>query len=194
MHNYIKTQFGKQVLQQRSLKLNASQRRTLLLIDSDHFHQLEATAKTRLAPPEILAQLLAQELIMPNMPTQHDADSQQIILTPSSEEPPSASITTHSIHTHTHAQHSFDAEPDMMCLSFEDIQWLMIQSLHQYCGLIARPLIEKIQHCHNLQHIKYCQIQWLTVLKESHINPTELQQLLTQLNLALKKIDHPTLT
>jgi hypothetical protein len=45
----------------------------------------------------------------------------------------------------------------------------MIQTLTTYCGLMARPLIQKIQMIKNLQQLKACQMQWITFLQESRI-------------------------
>ncbi|MFX5100559.1 hypothetical protein ABTB97_20790, partial [Acinetobacter baumannii] len=59
-------------------------------------------------------------------------------------------------------------------LSFEEIQLLMKQSLSQYCGLMAKPLIQKIEQIKTLQELKMCQMQWITSLQESRIPPHEL--------------------
>lgn len=73
-------------------------------------------------------------------------------------------------------------------LDFKDVQHLMIQLLRQHCGLMASQLIQKISDSHTAQHLKRCQIQWLTSLNESKIDPQYLNHCLHQINQSLKKI------
>ncbi|MCP5927697.1 hypothetical protein NL327_27975, partial [Klebsiella pneumoniae] len=67
-------------------------------------------------------------------------------------------------------------------LSFEEIQQLMKQTLSQYCGLMAKPLIQKIEQIKTLQELKVCQMQWITSLQESRIPSNELAHTLHSIN------------
>lgn len=73
-------------------------------------------------------------------------------------------------------------------LTFEEIQLLMKQSLSQYCGLMAKPLIQKIEQIKNLQELKMCQMQWITSLQESRIPPHELAHTLYSINYSIQLI------
>ena len=73
-------------------------------------------------------------------------------------------------------------------LSFEEIQQLMKQSLSQYCGLMAKPLIQKIEQIKTLQELKMCQMQWITSLQESRIPPHELAHTLHSINYSIQLI------
>src|SRR5690606_33612752 len=53
--------------------------------------------------------------------------------------------------------------------SFEDltlaqVQGLMLDSLKKYCGLMALQHIQLIEKAHDVQALKQCQVQWLTLL------------------------------
>ena len=65
MFNYQKTQLGLDALQQRTRDLNARQRRLLVLIGTEDFDLLGDQFKQRLAPPELIEQLLDMQLIAP---------------------------------------------------------------------------------------------------------------------------------
>ncbi|MFI7961039.1 hypothetical protein ACFMJB_18845, partial [Acinetobacter baumannii] len=58
----------------------------------------------------------------------------------------------------------------------------------QYCGLIAKPLIQKIEQIKNLQELKMCQMQWITSLQESRIPPHELAHTLHSINYSIQLI------
>lgn len=64
MMHYQKTESGIQALQQRSMDLNARQRRLLLLIGTDDFQLLNPLMKQKLASPELIEQLEALGLII----------------------------------------------------------------------------------------------------------------------------------
>ena len=64
MIHYSKTQLGHDALKQRSLPLNARQRRLLVLIGTEDFESMNEIFKQRLAPPELIEQLSEMGLIM----------------------------------------------------------------------------------------------------------------------------------
>ena len=73
-------------------------------------------------------------------------------------------------------------------LAFVEIQQIMIQTLTTYCGLMARPLVQKIQSIKSLQQLKACQMQWITSLQESRIPPMQLNQTLKQINFSVQQL------
>ncbi|MBP7900203.1 MAG: hypothetical protein KAZ51_03005, partial [Acinetobacter sp.] len=73
-------------------------------------------------------------------------------------------------------------------LAFVEIQQVMIQTLTTYCGLMARPLVQKVQSIKTLQQLKACQMQWITSLQESRIPPTQLNQTLKLINYSVQHL------
>ena len=63
MSQYHKTQLGLESLKQRSMDLNARQRRLLLLIGTEDFNLLNEQFKRRIASAELLQQLLDMGII-----------------------------------------------------------------------------------------------------------------------------------
>ena len=63
MSQYHKTQLGLESLKQRSMDLNARQRRLLLLIGTEDFNLLNEQFKRRIASAESLQQLVDMGLI-----------------------------------------------------------------------------------------------------------------------------------
>lgn len=86
--------------------------------------------------------------------------------------------------------HIYDVEAhtieELTALNFEDVKFLMMQTLHQHCGLLARHLIQHIRTAPDIQCLKKYQMQWLTHLQETRICATELNQILRLINLSLK--------
>ena len=78
--------------------------------------------------------------------------------------------------------------PQTEKLTFQDIQQLMIDTLNQYCRLMAKPLIQKIEQSHTPQQLKMCQIQWITNLQESRIPPHELTHRLHTINNSMQAL------
>ena len=64
----------------------------------------------------------------------------------------------------------------------------MIQHLQQYCGLMAKLLIEKIKQSEQLPQLKACQMQWITQLQESRILPQNLNAALQQVNRSMRTL------
>ena len=64
----------------------------------------------------------------------------------------------------------------------------MTSLLKQYCGLMAKQLIERIQQAPHIEHLKLCQMQWLTCLQESRLPPSELNRAMQQINQSLEHL------
>ncbi|EXA59086.1 hypothetical protein [Acinetobacter baumannii] len=203
MSGFYRTNLGRVALQQRNITLNAKQRRLLLLIDHEDFQSLDTEFKKRIAPPELIQQLIDLKLIAPS--------SENYSELPEQISPQESSITTKEIHQKNvdenksndlvgeiQVHHSTSApssniennQPSIPVqqLSFEEIQQLMKQSLSQYCGLMAKPLIQKIEQIKTLQELKMCQMQWITSLQESRIPPHELAHTLHSINYSIQLI------
>ncbi|MBR7715604.1 hypothetical protein Q5M49_05105 [Acinetobacter nosocomialis] len=202
MSGFYRTNLGRVALQQRNITLNAKQRRLLLLIDHEDFQSLDTEFKKRIAPPELIQQLIDLKLIAPS--------SENYSELPEQISPQESSITTKEIHQkNVDENKSNDLVGEIQVpqstsvpsniennqpsipvqqLSFEEIQQLMKQSLSQYCGLMAKPLIQKIEQIKTLQELKMCQMQWITSLQESRIPPHELAHTLHSINYSIQLI------
>lgn len=203
MSGFYRTNLGRVALQQRNITLNAKQRRLLLLIDHEDFQSLDPEFKKRIAPPELIQQLIDLKLIATSNESYSEL-TEQI-------SPPETSITTKEVHqknidenksndlvgeiqipqsTSVTSPNIENDQPSIPVqqLSFEEIQLLMKQSLSQYCGLMAKPLIQKIEQIKTLQELKMCQMQWITSLQESRIPPHELAHTLHSINYSIQLI------
>ncbi len=202
MAGFYRTNLGRVALQQRNIALNAKQRRLLLLIDHEDFQNLNSEFKKRIASPELIQQLIDLKLIAPSN-ANHSELNEQISF-------PQTPITTVEAHqkkpTDDHKNDDIVGEIQVpqslqstnientqppipvQQLSFEEIQQLMRQSLSQYCGLMAKPLIQKIEQIKTLQELKMCQMQWITSLQESRIPPNELAHTLHSINYSIQLI------
>ncbi|NUF38623.1 hypothetical protein [Acinetobacter lactucae] len=203
MAGFYRTNLGRVALQQRNISLNAKQRRLLLLIDHEDFQSLDPEFKKRIAPPELIQQLIDLKLIATSSEshaelTEQISPQESLITTKKIykkkvEEnknndlvgeikvPQSASVPSSNI------ENNQPPNPTQQ-LSFEEIQQLMKQSLSQYCGLMAKPLIQKIEQIKTLQELKMCQMQWITYLQESRIPPHELAHTLRSINYSIQLI------
>ena len=203
MSGFYRTNLGRVALQQRNITLNAKQRRLLLLIDHEDFQSLNSEFKKRIAPPELIQQLIDLKLIATSNESYSEL-TEQISMHESSipsnevhqknidenksndlvgeiQVPQSTSVTSSNIEND---QPSIPVQQ----LSFEEIQLLMKQSLGQFCGLMAKPLIQKIEQIKTLQELKMCQMQWITHLQESRIPPHELAKTLQSINYSIQLI------
>lgn len=204
MAGFYRTNLGRVALQQRNITLNAKQRRLLLLIDHEDFQNLNSEFKKRIASPELIQQLIDLKLIAPAGENYSELNEQISF--------PQSSVTTIEAHQkntiddsksndivgeiQVTQSSSFQLSPTEITqppipvqqLTFEEIQLLMKQSLSQYCGLIAKPLIQKIEQIKNLQELKMCQMQWITSLQESRIPPHELAHTLHSINYSIQLI------
>jgi len=204
MAGFYRTNLGRVALQQRNIVLNAKQRRLLLLIDHEDFQNLNGEFKKRIASPELIQQLIDLELIAPIAPTE-TSTNEEIILKTSAinkiEENQKESVDSsilHSPHLVGEIQLSEQKTLDQpsttyfqplipsQTLSFEEIQQLMIKTLSSYCGLMTKPLVQKIEKATTIQELKLCQVQWITSLQESRIPPQELARALRTINYSIQ--------
>lgn len=204
MAGFYRTNLGRVALQQRNIVLNAKQRRLLLLIDHEDFQNLNGEFKKRIASPELIQQLIDLELIAPIASTE-TSTNEEIILKTSAinkvEENQKESVDSsilHSPHLVGEIQLSEQKTLDQpsttyfqplipsQTLSFEEIQQLMIKTLSSYCGLMTKPLVQKIEKATTIQELKLCQMQWITSLQESRIPPQELARALRTINYSIQ--------
>ena len=209
MSHFFKTELGQNALQQRNIALTARQRRLLLLIDHEDFKELDPNYKERIAPSELVQQLIDMGLL-----AQQTASASNI--SPSVEESrhqtvakvesPTSIETKIETITMPVAAPTFEPKVDAIPvlsetvevvevveapiekLAFVEIQQIMIQTLTTYCGLMARPLVQKIQSIKSLQQLKACQMQWITSLQQSRIPPMQLNQTLKQINFSVQQL------
>ena len=206
MAGFYRTNLGRVALQQRNIVLNAKQRRLLLLIDHEDFQNLNGEFKKRIASPELIQQLIDLELIAP-IASNETSTNEEIILKTSAininkvEENQKESVDSsipHSTHLVGEIQLSEQKTLDQSsttyfqpvisseALSFEEIQQLMIKTLSSYCGLMTKPLVQKIEKTTTIQELKLCQMQWITSLQESRIPPQELARALRTINYSIQ--------
>ncbi|NNG81542.1 hypothetical protein [Acinetobacter sp. ANC 5378] len=206
MSQYHKTDLGIESLKQRSMDLNARQRRLLLLIGTEDFNLLNEQFKKRIAPVELLEQLLDMGLIA----CSSDEQIQTTVSSPAvnSEIETSLStqtatalaeklakpITTTSLSPYIAAIADTEVEKEVIevsveALNFEQVKQLMAHLLQQNCGLMAKQLTNRILQTQDLRSLKLCQMQWITELQESRIPAHELNQCLKQINFSLQKLN-----
>jgi hypothetical protein len=193
MNHYQKTALGLDALQQRHIPLNARQRRLLVLIGTEDFEQLADQFKQRIATPEILEQLIELGLIHSTQtshvssPIQSEAQSSTSVLENSQNNvnPIDLDSTAQTPAPPTPTQ---SPAPPLKAYSFEETRDLMMSLLQRYCGLMAKQLILQIQSATDLHSLKRCQMQWITTLQESRIEPTVLNQHLQQINHSLLRL------
>ena len=185
MNHYQKTALGLDALQQRHIPLNARQRRLLVLIGTEDFEQLADQFKQRIATPEILEQLIELGLIHSTQ-TSHAPSPIQ-----SEPQPPTSvlEISQNNVNPidldSTAPTPAPSPAPPLKAYSFEETRDLMMRLLQRYCGLMAKQLILQIQSATDLHSLKRCQMQWITTLQESLIEPAVLNQHLHQINHSL---------
>ena len=204
MAGFYRTNLGRVALQQRNIVLNAKQRRLLLLIDHEDFQNLNGEFKKRIASPELIQQLVDLELIASTASTETLTDEEIILKTSlinKVEENQKESVGSSIAHSSnlvgeiqlseqkTLDQSSttyFQPVISSKALSFEEIQLLMIKTLSSYCGLMTKPLVQKIEKATTIQELKLCQMQWITSLQESRIPPQELASALHTINYSIQ--------
>ena len=71
---------------------------------------------------------------------------------------------------------------------FDELQNFMCSYLQRYCGLMAKKLMLNIQQATDIADLKACQMQWITCLNESNIQPKLLQHALQQINYSIKNL------
>lgn len=209
MSQYYKTDLGIESLKQRSMNLNARQRRLLLLIGTEDFDLLNEQFKQRIASPELLEQLINLGLIADDAPSQVNSssilksfESASEITHPNqlikkNQENMTDAIITHRVNDNLSPEIQADLsitdthhplEIKLHTLGFDEVKQLMAQLLQQNCGLMAKQLINRILQASDLAQLKLCQMQWITTLQESRISSNELNFHLKQINFSLQKI------
>lgn len=204
MAGFYRTNLGRVALQQRNIVLNAKQRRLLLLIDHEDFQNLNGEFKKRIASPELIQQLVDLELIASAASTETLTDEEIILKTSpinKVEENQKESVGSSIVHSPNHVgeiqfseQKTLDQSSttyfqpviSSKALSFEEIQLLMMKTLSSYCGLMTKPLVQKIEKATTIQELKLCQMQWITSLQESRIPPQELASALHTINYSIQ--------
>ncbi|OAL78448.1 hypothetical protein AY606_08455 [Acinetobacter sp. SFB] len=210
MSQYHKTDLGIESLKQRSMDLNARQRRLLLLIGTEDFNLLSEQFKKRIAPVELLEQLLDMGLIayfpqQTQTPISSAIVNSEIETSLSTQLPPplaekfAAVISTTSGPSSIssiiyHNSQAIETQNEIIeviidALDFEEVKQLMAHLLQQNCGLMAKQLTNRILHTQDLRSLKLCQMQWITTLQESRISAHELNQCLKQINFSLQKLN-----
>lgn len=186
MQHFSKTELGQQVLKDRSIPLNARQRQLLLLIDTLDLAAVNSETKTRIVQPEILDFLYEKGLIYnkneQDLKTEINHSNESTII----NEPHTNQIEIKN--TANEIDEIFFNTEAEVALSLEEVKELMKTSLQQYCGLLAKPLITKVEHALNVDMLQQCRIQWITHLQESRIQPNQLNLYLRQINYSLVKI------
>lgn len=192
MSHFFKTELGQNALQQRNITLTARQRRLLLLIDHDDFKDLDKDYKERIAPTELVQQLidmglLAEQETRSNKVEAKENDSfiQEEIVKAENTKAIDKEQTKEISEVKTPAS---ETTIELEKLPFIEIQQVMIQTLTTFCGLMARPLIQKIQSIKTVQQLKACQMQWITSLQESRIPPAQLNQTLKLINYSVQHL------
>ncbi|OEY95730.1 hypothetical protein BJD20_14565 [Acinetobacter proteolyticus] len=195
MSHFFKTELGQTALQERNIALTARQRRLLLLIDHEDFKELDQDYKQRIAPTELVQQLIDMGLLAEQTTPIVQKENVVSELKVNDLKTPSEPITAQEIIAIVPKPIEVELKPEtepeiieLEKLPFVEIQQVMIQTLSTYCGLMARPLIQKIQSISSLQQLKACQMQWITSLQESRIPPTQLNQTLKLINYSVQHL------
>ncbi|ENU23685.1 hypothetical protein F993_01838 [Acinetobacter proteolyticus] len=195
MSHFFKTELGQTALQERNIALTARQRRLLLLIDHEDFKELDQDYKQRIAPTELVQQLIDMGLLAeqttPIVQKENVVSELKVNDLKTLSEPITAEEITAIVPKPIEVELKPETEPEIIELEklpFVEIQQVMIQTLTTYCGLMARPLIQKIQSISSLQQLKACQMQWITSLQESRIPPTQLNQTLKLINYSVQHL------
>ena len=198
MQQYYKTQLGLDTLKNRTLKLNARQRRLLLLIGTEDFQRMNDLSKLALAPQEILIQLTEMGLIhhpvsnsiialhekqalvdiIPDIGIETKLIEATIVNT--------QSCSNNDISLTIHSPIRSEYSEIFVALSFDEIKQVMQLRLQRYCGLMAKQLIHRIDLTQSVSELKLCQMQWITALQETRISPIELNQTMQQINQSLQ--------
>ncbi len=191
MSHFFKTELGQNALQQRNIALTVRQRRLLLLIDHDDFKDLDKDYKERIAPTELVQQLIDMGLLAEQETRSNRVETkenhsfvQEEIIEAENTTAIDIAHTKDISEVKTPASETIELEK----LPFIEIQQVMIQTLTTFCGLMARPLIQKIQSIKTVQQLKACQMQWITSLQESRIPPAQLNQTLKLINYSVQHL------
>ena len=102
--------------------------------------------------------------------------------------PPINSNKPHLKNTTTNAPVLPEKTAEFIEHDFDELQSFMCSYLQRYCGLMAKRLMLNIQQATDIAELKACQMQWITCLNESNIQPKLLQHALQQINYSLKNL------
>lgn len=205
MSHFFKTELGQNALQQRHIALTARQRRLLLLIDHQDFQELDSDYREKITPTELLQQLMDMGLLAQQTAPVAVSTPEVVVeiappvAIPVLEVNPAPTVTPVLearlavaspvlAVAPTPAAIAETETPPLEKLAFVEIQQVMIQTLTTYCGLMAKPLIQKIQAIKTLQQLKACQMQWTTSLQESRIPPMQFNQTLKMINYSVQHL------
>lgn len=83
-------------------------------------------------------------------------------------------------------------EEEFPPLGFNDIKFIMQDTLRQYCGLMAKHLIHAIEEAKTTQELRLHQKKWLTDLFETRISHQNLTTLKKQINLSIQYLESNT--
>ena len=191
MSHFFKTELGQNALQQRNIELTARQRRLLLLIDHEDFQDLNHDYKQRIAPTELVQQLIDMGLLTQQAtqsPVKNEIKEDLGVQSNQVNSSETSAIKEVSEINTAPVQQIQPESISLEKLAFVEIQQVMVQTLTTYCVLMARPLVQKIQSIKTLQQLKACQMQWITSLQESRIPPTQLNQTLKLINYSVQHL------
>ncbi|MBP8005716.1 MAG: hypothetical protein KAZ18_02310 [Acinetobacter sp.] len=190
MSHFFKTELGQIALQQRNIALNARQRRLLLLIDHEDFQMLDHDYKKKIAPTELVQQLIDMGLLAEQTSSTTKTSALENLHLQNNQASNLKQLTSiQSVET-TIPTNNENIEEVLALekLSYVEVQQIMIQTLTTYCGLMAKPLIQQIQQSKTISQLKLCQMQWITSLQESRITPSQLNQTLKLINYAVQHL------
>ena len=203
--NFYKTNLGFQALKHRNSKLNAKQRRLLILIGTEDFNAMSPDSRGRIANVELLQQLIDLGLIqhhdaenLKDLSINHHSNHNAIghaenleITSKIQHLPPEKNhhsevhnIVTVKSKKYIHVEQQTTLEE----MDFGALKTFMTQYLQKHCGLMSKLLIEKIRRAANADELKSCQMQWLTNMQESRISPIQLNHALKQINCSLHQL------
>ncbi len=195
---YYRTPKGNQALEDRSVKLSSRQRALLLMIETGHASHLSQQQLRQLATPDNLAILLAHDLIVagtsavsvepqlatlviqPAVDIWPESTHKQAI---AAAQVPDLAGQDIIVSAELHTAAMLQATPDY--LTFDEVKQLMMNSLREYCGLLASALIKDIQHASSLGKLRMCQMRWVTTLTETRVSSAQIAVWVDQINYSL---------
>ncbi|OTG83624.1 hypothetical protein [Acinetobacter sp. ANC 4648] len=201
MQKYYKTQLGLDALKNRTLALNARQRRLLLLIGTEDFQRMNELIKRSLAPIEMLTQLKDMGLIDDDLTNDIYSFKNEKLISEINlySETKQKTVEATFINTQSpssmgisqiiHAPCIPESTENLVPLTFNEMKQLMQTLLHQHCGLMAKQLINRINSTQTLTELKPCQMQWLTALQETRISPIELNKSMQRINHSIQHLN-----
>lgn len=192
---YVKTTAGHDALQQRSKLLSAKQRQLLFIIGTEAFDKLPEMNQRRLLQPELIDGLLALGFIE-DQTTETETETETVA--PVS---PTVNVLSHVLERYAkpqaaptlaeeiaqeqkEADFKLDTTPPPsldLALNLPTMKNMMVETLQQYCGLLAKGLIERIRQCQTADELKRCHMAWVTLLQETRLPAKQLHSQMKQL-------------